>query len=253
MKLRSTPLVLFWLLMPAGAFSEEIRALDNAVMRPSQEAVVEQLEDGRIRLEKLTVDPNSGSLTIPCKVNMSKGMVEYALVTDYGKRHESILQTESAPHNIQAALLLLGAKSRPVGQPKAKEEKGADPARLGARVEWDLNGGKVESRPLGDCYVFGKRGEPSTGRPGGSELHFNGSKVVPAGFMANQEGSVVSLVGDDLAVLNDSAPVDPAEEPYIREGILPREGRTVRLVLSRFPDEAATSTAAPLPAKEGSP
>lgn len=244
--------------MPLGAYPEEVRALENAVMRPSQEAVVEQLEDGRIRLEKLTVDPKAGSLTIPCKVNMSKGMVEYALVTDYGKRHESILQTESAPHNIQAALLLLGAKSRPVGQPRAKEkmgaeEMGADPARLSARVEWDLNGGKVESRPLGDCYVFGKRGEPATGRAGGSELHFNGSKVVPAGFMANQEGSVVSLVGDDLAVLNDSTPVDPAEEAYIREGVLPREGRMVRLVLSRFPVEAAASVAAPIPAKEGSP
>ena len=81
---------------PLGALPEEIRALENAVMLPSQEAVVEQLEDGRIRLEKLTVDPKAGSLTIPCKVNMSKGIVEYALVTEYGKCHESILKTESA-------------------------------------------------------------------------------------------------------------------------------------------------------------
>ena len=253
MNLQSISTHVLLVLTPLGAMPEEIRALENAVMRPSQEAVVEQLEDGRIRLEKLTVDPKAGSLTIPCKVNMGKGMVEYALVTEYGKCHESILKTESAPHNIQAALLLLGAKSRPVGQPRAKVETGADPARLTARVEWDLNGGNVESRPLGDCYVFGNRGEPSTGRAGGNELHFNGSKVVPAGFLANQEGSVVSLVGDDLAVLNEASPTAPAEEPYIREGVLPREGRSVRLVLSRFPVEAATSAAAPIPAKEGSP
>ncbi len=191
------------------------------------------------------LDPRVGSLTIPCKVNMARGMVEYVLVTEWGKCHESMLRTDSAPHHIQAALLLLGAKSRPIGQPRAKGEKDADPARLTARVEWDLNGGRVESRPLGDCYVFGRRGETSAGRPGGGELHFNGSKVVPAGFMANQEGSVISLVGDDLAVLNDAVPLDPAEEPYVREGILPREGRTVRLVLSRFPAEAATSPATP--------
>ena len=85
----------------------------------------------------------------------------------------------------------------------------------------------------------------------GAEVRFHSATDHGPGFGASL--GMDATVGDDLAVLNDAAPTDPAEEPYIREGVLPREGRSVRLVLSRFPAEAATSTAAHTPAKEGSP
>src|SRR5579872_693409 len=43
------------------------------------------------------------------RLNLSRGPMEYLLVAAWGKTHESILETETMPYRIHAAMLLLSA------------------------------------------------------------------------------------------------------------------------------------------------
>jgi hypothetical protein len=43
---------------------------------------------------------------LPCSVNMTEGAIEYALVAETGKTHESLLKTRVNPFDVQVALLL---------------------------------------------------------------------------------------------------------------------------------------------------
>src|SRR5437773_2194818 len=54
------------------------------------------------------VEFNSASreIRIPCTVNMNEGVIEYALVTETGKTHESLLKTKAKPFDLNVALLL---------------------------------------------------------------------------------------------------------------------------------------------------
>src|SRR5580704_1751361 len=45
-------------------------------------------------------------IRIPTIVNMNEGVIEYALVTDTGKTHESLLSTKVRPFDVNVALLL---------------------------------------------------------------------------------------------------------------------------------------------------
>ncbi len=45
-------------------------------------------------------------IRIPTIVNMNEGVIEYALVTDTGKTHESLLSTKVRPFDVNVAMLL---------------------------------------------------------------------------------------------------------------------------------------------------
>ncbi|MEC8973770.1 MAG: YdjY domain-containing protein, partial [Verrucomicrobiota bacterium] len=75
---------------------------------------VKEIRPGIYRVGDVTVDGKLGVVAFPAKVNQLVGLIEYALVTETGKVHESFLSTRVRPSDIHAALLLLGAK--PPGQ-----------------------------------------------------------------------------------------------------------------------------------------
>ena len=83
---------------------------------PAQEAGgksephLERLADGRWRVGLVTVDKEAGTLAFPAEVNMAQGLLEYLLVRQGGKTHESLLRTTADPYDIQLACLLPDAK-----------------------------------------------------------------------------------------------------------------------------------------------
>ena len=72
---------------------------------------VKQVSPGMYRVGDVTVDAKLGMAVFPAKVNQLVGLIEYTLVTEIGKVHESFLSTKARPSDIHAAMLLLGAKS----------------------------------------------------------------------------------------------------------------------------------------------
>ena len=96
---------------------------------------VKEIRPGIYRVGDVTVDDKLGVVAFPAKVNQLVGLIEYALVTETGKVHESFLSTRVRPNDIHAALLLLGAK--PLGQ-------------LSIEVGWKVGGTWVR-KPISDC------------------------------------------------------------------------------------------------------
>jgi hypothetical protein len=89
------------------------------------------------RVGDVTVDAKLGVAAFPAKVNQLVGLIEYALVTEAGKVHESFLSTKARPSDIHAALLLLGIKPND---------------GVSVEVGWKI-GDKWTRKPLADCIA----------------------------------------------------------------------------------------------------
>ena len=63
-----------------------------------------------VRFGSIVIDKEKKSVTFPGALNLTKGALEYLLVTEMGKTHESLLSTKVRPYDLQVAMLLLGVK-----------------------------------------------------------------------------------------------------------------------------------------------
>ena len=62
------------------------------------------------RVGGVTIDSKLQVAVFPAEVNQIIGLIEYALVTEQGKTHESFLSTKIKPRDVHVAMLLLGVK-----------------------------------------------------------------------------------------------------------------------------------------------
>ena len=72
---------------------------------------IEPLGGTRYRLGLMEFDKASRIITLPATVNMTKGLLEYVLVHESGKVHESLFSTKVKPAEFNVALLLLNWNS----------------------------------------------------------------------------------------------------------------------------------------------
>lgn len=174
------------------------------------------------RIGAVEIDRVSRTASFPAKINQTDGLIEYALVHANGKRHESLLVTEVQPRDIHLACLLLGG-----GEP------GKPPVEVKIEVQWQTNG-PTRKLPLEDLIAFSK-GHPQ-GKSGGGlapgAWSYTGSLVDAAGFVASREGSVIALIHDPAALVNNPRPGredDTLHVPNTRA--LPPLESPVRIVL----------------------
>jgi hypothetical protein len=155
-----------------------------------------ELKGDTMKIGEVAIDRANRTATFPAKINARDGVIEYGLVHATGKRHEALLVTEAQPRDIHLACLLLGggSASRP-------------PAEVRVEVQWETNG-PPRKLPLEDLIAFSK-GHPE-GESGGSlapgAWTYTGSQVDAAGFVASREGSIISLIHDDAALVNNPRP-----------------------------------------------
>lgn len=72
------------------------------------EDILKKVGEDLYQLSEMTINTHVGTIDIPCKINMSKGLIEVVLCRKEGKIHESLLVTDVSPLEFQTALLLLG-------------------------------------------------------------------------------------------------------------------------------------------------
>ncbi len=87
-------MVCFWLVLPA--------------QEQNQEPIIKKINEHIYKLQEMTIDTEKQTVSIPCNVNMSSGLIEVVLCRPEGKVHESLLTTQITPLEFQTALLLLG-------------------------------------------------------------------------------------------------------------------------------------------------
>jgi hypothetical protein len=132
---------------------------------------------------------------------MNEALVEYLLVTSKGKTHESLLKTDVEPYHIHTAMLLLGAKgsrNNPFPDDRKKPIPG-DQVRI--EISWDQKGEKKTFR--GEDWIIDQTTKERTS-PG--EWIYSGSRFEEGVFSAQREGSIISLIEDPDALINNPRP-----------------------------------------------
>ena len=156
-----------------------------------------QIAPGRFQFGKIEMNRSNHSLTLPVEINQREGLVEYFLVHEQGKTHESLFRTSVRPHEIHLAYLLLS----------------------------DLKPGQSAAQPIRlRIFVQGPRAQEFF-EPG----HFVGTNrqaqfratldwqyrtpMLEEGIMAaEKDGSIVSFIRDERSLIQNLGPGSENDE-----------------------------------------
>lgn len=161
---------------------------------------VERITDSLYRIGKALVDTKARTIVCPAQINMDNGSIEYLAVAPGGKTHESLLLVEIRPLHLQLALLLLGLEPKNVliRQGDKTTPQGA-PVNLFARWR-DTQGNQHESHI--EEWIMDTSGKPMPAHT----WVFTGSRIVPQGFEADLEKSLIAVWHDPAAIINNPLP-----------------------------------------------
>ena len=187
---------------PPKPVNSSLSALTNTPIRVVGPGVFEL---GKVRMVQ-----SQCAVSFPATLNLAsinQGLMEYFLVTDYGKIHESILKTEAEPFHIHLAMLLLSSKglgpneleAAPEAQIKNPGKETLPGERVAIEVRWPGAGGQEERRSAEEL-VFRQDNRQELSK---DAWVYNGSAVWNGRFLAQQDGSIVSLITDPVALVNN--------------------------------------------------
>ena len=143
---------------------------------------------GKFRIGEVEIDAKSRTIMFPAKLEMCEGLLEYALVHESGKTHETLLVTKVPPQDVHiGALLLSGVSQKPT-----------------VEVMWRTNG--PPKRVTMQELVSVKLPEGDVSLAGGI-WSYGGSQFSGTTFAAQAEGSMISLIpdGNSLASLTETS------------------------------------------------
>ena len=241
-KLSHVPRLLPCLLLLAAALpvaAEPPPAAEKLLAETRQR--LKQVSATEFELDGIRINAATREVRLPTVVQIRQAPIEYLLVHETGKTHESVLTTAVSPTAIQLALLLanhqpategLLAKVPEAERPKIwKEEPPAKPGanRLTATVEWQA-GGERKTAPLATWVQ-----NSDTRKPPADLTHwiFNGSYIDERGFAAQTEGSIIAVWLDRSALINSPAEGNWRDDLWISlPANIPPEGTPVTLVLA---------------------
>ena len=205
---------------------------------PPAPSPAERLADGRVRLGLVVVDPAARTATLPALLNQTHGVIEYALVHETGKTHESLLRTAAGALDLHAAALLLDVP--PAGPAAVTNAAAPAASAVEISVARTNAAGAVITRPLQE-WIELRQDEARRTRAGFPPPRwlYNGSLLTAEGFAAHFEGSLVSLIRDPAALVNSLAPSAGDDDIHFPAAAgLPATNTPVAVVL-HFPAPAA--------------
>jgi len=153
-----------------------------------------------MKFGEIIFDPKTRQVRIPCTLNMSEGLLEFAVVHENGKIHESLLITKCSPTDINVVMKLLryvpseelyAIEKEPgilSGEYPVVPEATKKAARVDLKVEWKKDG-KTESLTLADCIEQAQ----TTKGMGQEPWIYGGSMIYEGAFLAEQTGDVASI------------------------------------------------------------
>jgi hypothetical protein len=181
----------------------DIRAQDDPFKpEPLPVPVIKEITPDILQVGTVKLMKKAREVHIPVTIEMHEGPIEYLVVTGRGKVHESLFVTTAEPYHVQVAMLLLNAKgsggklipdegNRPVpGQP------------VDIELHWKENGKAKKARIEQFVQTVRPKLQPATKGP----FIFNGSRVFEGQFLAQRDGSIISLITDNAAQFNNPRP-----------------------------------------------
>ncbi len=191
---------------PANADREQLpRTEADAKLKNNAKNAIQQTGEGEYAIGSVKVNAKDRTISLPAAVNMDRGPIEFLLVTDKGKTHESLFSTTASPQNLHIAALLLGVK-----QPKLKVQPDGGlkvPASNAVDVEvtWETNGPPARHRLEHLVLENGRPGdEGKAKRMSDRSWLYAGSYFAFDHFAAQQEGTFISLISDPAALVTNA-------------------------------------------------
>jgi len=204
---------------------------------------VRQTGSNTFQIGQVEFDKMLRTVSLSARVAIRTQAVEYALVNEKGKAYESLLATEATPSEVHLAFLLLGVSQVPL--PDDFNQAAAVPPTNSLRIEvtWDQNG-KPSTNALCDLLSLVDEPQPPADQPKEPRARpmpsrrwlYNGSVFGDFGFAAQREGSIIAVIRDPAALVNN--PGEDRDNDRIHfpnTKLLPPEGAPVRVVL-RLPE-----------------
>ena len=179
---------------PAAATRESLPTVASSLTNPP----IREIGPGLYQIGDVRLDRRQRTIQFPAAVNLSEGNIEYVIVSASGKTHESLLRTSVEPFHLQLAFLLLGAKG--AGTNTLAEDPSA--SLPGERVQVELSwvaAGKT-NRALAAEFV---RDRKTGSQASHDSWVYTGSRLREDGFAAQLDGSIVSLITDPDALVNN--------------------------------------------------
>ena len=204
-----------------------------------------------VRLGKVRVDPEHRRVAFPAVFNMTEGMLEYVLVGNQGKTHESLLRTEVEPTQLHTAMLLLGVKTgerHPGDAPPSAinaDYLRSAPALKGDPItillKWEVDGKATTCRAEELIYNLEVKAAAAPG-----DWTYNGSMFDENQFLAQQEKSFVALVTDPAALANNPRPGHDNDQIWsVAKEKVPAKDTPVEVILELKPTTVATPSPTP--------
>ncbi|NLT71833.1 MAG: hypothetical protein GXX91_14250 [Verrucomicrobiaceae bacterium] len=228
---------------PAAETAADADAAREAISLP--EGSVKKVGETRYRIGEIEFDARTREIRFPATVNMREGgPLEYILVHERGKVHESIFTTAVSPLALQVAMKLLryqagyGDVFNRLLRPEMLEKEGGTEADRGDSLIFHFQAeGAEKAVPVYEFVIDGENAEAMT--PGG--WIYTGSVVEDGAFMAEAEGSIIAIYLDHLALFNmtrEGADID--ERWGARSSAIPEIGTKGTLTIQAFvePKEA---------------
>ena len=154
---------------------------------------------GSYQFGPIDIDQDKREFSIPAVCNQTSGLVEYALVHEDGKIHESLIRTKVSPKLIHASLLLLKEKPQPAFFKfvEGNSSKLTQMPEIEIMVEWEHNGSNHKT--LINSMVLNQTDNRELSE---SAFVFTGSRVVEGTYLAEMDGSIIAVYHDNRATLN---------------------------------------------------
>jgi hypothetical protein len=203
---------------------------------------IKSLGGPRYELNGITFNGDTRAITLPATVNMTEGLLEYALVHESGKVHESLLSTPISPYDLNVVLLLLNyqpsatffdTSDQAAGAVLVRNPKIEAQAKLLVTLEWKDPAGKAQKALLESLLLNIDQKAPAKDGP----FVYTGSMLMEDGtFMAKETGSILALYADASALLNNPRQGNENDDNWLADkSKVPPKGTTVTVTLTPAP------------------
>jgi hypothetical protein len=179
--------------------------------------------------KQIRLDRKNHQISFPATVNQRVGSIEYLLVNDKGKTHESLFSTALLPHDIHLAMLLIGLHDNSkINAEETEPPPAIDEAYLqtapklkgtpvNLSVSWADSKGKQEV--AAEDWVSNLQTKKPMSR--GTWI-YNGSLIQDGVFLADSELSLIAVITDPTALVNNTRPgYDNDEIWQARDDVIP--------------------------------
>lgn len=193
--------------------------------------VVRTLPGGLLEVGTVRLDPQRRTVTVPAFVNLREGMVEYVLVHSGGKTHESLLRTDAQPRDIHLAMLLLGARGAGTNALPADPDLSLTGEPVTVEVRWTT--GRRVRVVAAEEVVYDRRLGSALRR---GRWTYTGSRLREDGFGAQADGSIVALITDPDALVNNPRRGREDDDNWLAKATrLPEFNSPVDVVITLLP------------------